>query len=47
MPPGQSIVKSYRFATRLNSFASRPKAEWPGLVGKADDDADGRARRHR
>jgi xylose isomerase len=23
-----------RFATRLNSFASRPEAEWPGLVGK-------------
>lgn len=23
-----------RFATRLNSFASRPQAEWPGLVGK-------------
>ncbi|MER9966870.1 sugar phosphate isomerase/epimerase family protein [Mesorhizobium sp. M0060] len=24
----------YRFATRLNSFASRPQAEWPDLVGK-------------
>ncbi|TIM27968.1 MAG: hypothetical protein E5Y63_22160 [Mesorhizobium sp.] len=23
-----------RFATRLNSFASRPQAEWPDLVGK-------------
>ncbi|TGQ28812.1 MULTISPECIES: sugar phosphate isomerase/epimerase family protein [unclassified Mesorhizobium] len=23
-----------RFATRLNSFASRPEAEWPGLAGK-------------
>lgn len=23
-----------RFATRLNSFASRPQAEWPGLTGK-------------
>ncbi|MER9328024.1 TIM barrel protein [Mesorhizobium sp. M0488] len=23
-----------RFATRLNSFASRPQTEWPGLVGK-------------
>ena len=23
-----------RFATRLNSFASRPQAEWPGLSGK-------------
>ncbi|MER9230921.1 sugar phosphate isomerase/epimerase [Mesorhizobium sp. M0622] len=24
----------YRFATRLNSFASRPQAEWTDLVGK-------------
>lgn len=23
-----------KFATRLNSFASRPKAEWPDLAGK-------------
>lgn len=23
-----------RFATRLNSFASRPQAEWPDLTGK-------------
>ncbi|RUY29205.1 hypothetical protein EN984_07940, partial [Mesorhizobium sp. M7A.F.Ca.CA.004.12.1.1] len=23
-----------RFATRLNSFASRPHAEWPDLTGK-------------
>ncbi|TIM50239.1 MAG: hypothetical protein E5Y60_36080, partial [Mesorhizobium sp.] len=23
-----------RFATRLNSFASRPQAEWPDLAGK-------------
>ncbi|RVA28634.1 hypothetical protein EN933_35065, partial [Mesorhizobium sp. M7A.F.Ca.US.001.01.1.1] len=23
-----------RFATRLNSFASQPQAEWPDLTGK-------------
>lgn len=27
-------MTSNRFATRLNSFASRPEAEWPGLAGK-------------
>ena len=27
-------VKTYRFATRLNSFASRPQAAWPDLSGK-------------
>jgi xylose isomerase len=27
-------MTTHRFATRLNSFASRPEAEWPGLAGK-------------
>ncbi|MER9891468.1 sugar phosphate isomerase/epimerase [Mesorhizobium sp. M0119] len=27
-------MTAYRFATRLNSFASRPQSEWPDLVGK-------------
>ncbi|RUW50445.1 hypothetical protein EOA32_19270 [Mesorhizobium sp. M1A.F.Ca.ET.072.01.1.1] len=27
-------MTSHRFATRLNSFASRPEAEWAGLTGK-------------
>ncbi|RRI07111.1 hypothetical protein EH240_03170 [Mesorhizobium tamadayense] len=27
-------MTSHRFATRLNSFASRPHAEWPDLAGK-------------
>ena len=27
-------MTAHRFATRLNSFASRPQAEWPGLAGK-------------
>ena len=27
-------MTNLKFATRLNSFASRPQAEWPGLSGK-------------
>lgn len=27
-------MSKLRFATRLNSFASKPDAQWPGLKGK-------------